>query len=154
MYLFFYMALGLNDFDASNIHYEGHWKGWALKSRLFGPIWHSLHSVAISGPKKSRFQGPTPSYDPRNGYCLHQNLYVLRNINNRYINSYIHTGKGGWGGEELNQREWERDNREEYRSQSWVENTNMTECTQKIGYLQSVISGKHLSQSPFTGKFL
>jgi hypothetical protein len=31
MYLFFYMALGLNDFDAGNIHYKGHWKGWALK---------------------------------------------------------------------------------------------------------------------------
>jgi hypothetical protein len=27
----------------------------------------------------------------------------------------------------MNQREEERGNREEYRSQSWVENTNMTE---------------------------
>jgi hypothetical protein len=43
----------------------------------------------------------------------------------------------GWGGGgELNQREGERCNRGEYRSQSWVENTNMTECTQEIGYLQ------------------
>ncbi len=25
---------GRNDFDACNIHYEDHWKGWALKSRL------------------------------------------------------------------------------------------------------------------------
>jgi hypothetical protein len=24
-----------NDFEAGNIHYEGHYKGWALKSRLF-----------------------------------------------------------------------------------------------------------------------
>ncbi len=32
----FYMELGLNDFDAGTIHYEGHWKGWALKLRLFG----------------------------------------------------------------------------------------------------------------------
>ncbi len=35
------------------------------------------------------------------------------------------------------QREGERGNRAEYRSQSWVENTNMTECSQEIGYLQS-----------------
>jgi hypothetical protein len=41
---------------------------------------------------------------------------------------FIHTGKGG----ELNQREGERANRGEYRSQSWVENTNMTECMQEI----------------------
>jgi hypothetical protein len=26
---------GRNNFDAGNIHYEGHLKGWALKSRLF-----------------------------------------------------------------------------------------------------------------------
>jgi hypothetical protein len=30
MYLFFYMALGLNDFGGQ-IHYSGHWKGGALK---------------------------------------------------------------------------------------------------------------------------
>jgi hypothetical protein len=34
----------------------------------------------------------------------------------------IHTGKGGGG--ELNQREGERENS----SQSWVENTNTTDC--------------------------
>ncbi len=33
----FYMALGLNDLDAGNILYEGHWKGWVLKSSLYGP---------------------------------------------------------------------------------------------------------------------
>ncbi len=33
---------------------------------------------------------------------------------------------------ELNQREGEIGNRGEYRSQSWVENTNMTECVQEI----------------------
>ncbi len=38
------------------------------------------------------------------------------------------------GGGELNQREGERGNREEYKSQSWVENINITECTQEIGY--------------------
>jgi hypothetical protein len=51
---------------------------------------------------------------------------------------------------ELNQREGERANRGEYRSQSWVENTNMTECMQGI---QSNFD-KHLPQSPFTDKFL
>jgi hypothetical protein len=45
---------------------------------------------------------------------------------------------------ELNQREGERGNTGEYRSQNWVENTNMTECTLEIGYLQSISSDKHL----------
>jgi hypothetical protein len=31
------MALRLNYFDAGNIHYEGHWKGWALEMD-FHPI--------------------------------------------------------------------------------------------------------------------
>ncbi len=48
---------------------------------------------------------------------------------------------------ELNEREEERGNR----SQSWVENANITECTQEIGYLQSTNSDKHLPQSLFTG---
>jgi hypothetical protein len=39
------------------------------------------------------------------------------------------------------------------RSQSWVENTNVTECTQEIGYLQSINSDEYLPQSPFTSKF-
>jgi hypothetical protein len=30
----------------------------------------------------------------------------------------------------------------------------MTECTQEIGYLQSINSEKHLAQSPFTGQFV
>ena len=34
MYLFFYMALGLNDFEAGNIHYLGYLKGWALQMAL------------------------------------------------------------------------------------------------------------------------
>ncbi len=28
---------GHNDFDAGNTHYKGHWKGWALKIKTFGP---------------------------------------------------------------------------------------------------------------------
>jgi hypothetical protein len=52
---------------------------------------------------------------------------------------YLFTQGRGEGGE-LNQREGEKGNTGEYRSQSWVENTNMTECTQEIGYLQSINS--------------
>jgi hypothetical protein len=37
MYLLFIWA-GRNDFDVGNIHFEGHWKGWALKIETFlGP---------------------------------------------------------------------------------------------------------------------
>ncbi len=60
---------------------------------------------------------------------------------------YLFTqGRGGGG---LNQREGERGNR----SKSWVENTNMTDCTQEIDYLQytNLNSDKHLPQSPFPG---
>jgi hypothetical protein len=33
------------------------------------------------------------------------------------------------------------------------ENTNMTQCTQEIGYFQSINSDKHLPQIPLTGQF-
>jgi hypothetical protein len=48
----------------------------------------------------------------------------------------------------------EPERRGEYRSQSWVENTNMTKCTQEIGYLQSINSDKHLPQSLYRSIFL
>jgi hypothetical protein len=35
----------------------------------------------------------------------------------------------------------------------WKYGTNMNECTQEIGYLQSINSDKYLPQSPFTGQF-
>jgi hypothetical protein len=63
----------------------------------------------------------------------------------------IHTVSQGRGGE-LNQRDGERGKKGEYRSQSLFENTNMTECTQEIGYLQSIDSDKHLPQCPFKGQ--
>ncbi len=34
-----------------------------------------------------------------------------------------------------------------------VENTDITECSQEIGYLQSINSDKHLPESPVTGQF-
>ncbi len=43
MYLCLYCA-GSNDFDAAEIHYKGHWKGWALK-------WQGAKRVPF-GPKK------------------------------------------------------------------------------------------------------
>jgi hypothetical protein len=42
-----------------------------------------------------------------------------------YATILIHKGRGRGG--ELNQRAGKRSNREEYRSQSWVENTNMAD---------------------------
>ncbi len=62
---------------------------------------------------------------------------------------YLFThGRGGGG--KLNQRS-EEGQQGKYRSQSWVENTNMTECTQEIAYLKSINSDKPLPRSPFTG---
>ncbi len=84
-------------------------------------------------------QNPIPPKPPYTLYtCI---LYSL----------LIHTGKGRGGRVEPERRE--NGNREEYRSQSWVENTNMTECSHEIGYLQSINSDKHLPQSPFAGHF-
>jgi hypothetical protein len=67
-----------------------------------------------------------------------------------YFIQYTYSHREGGEG---NQREGERGNSEEHRSHSWVENTNMTECTQEIGYLQSTKSDKHLPQSPLTDQF-
>jgi hypothetical protein len=39
-----------------------------------------LSLVAISGPKKYRFSGPTPSNGPRNGFSPHQIHYVKRQV--------------------------------------------------------------------------
>ncbi len=48
------------------IHFEGHWKGWALKILTFlGPT--SCHL----GSKKSRFSGPTPSNGPSSPHKNH-----------------------------------------------------------------------------------
>jgi hypothetical protein len=65
---------------------------------------------------------------------------------------YLFTQGRGKGGE-LNQREGERSNTGEYRSQSWVKNTNMTECKQEIDYLLSKNYDKHLPHNPLTGQF-
>ncbi len=63
------------------------------------------------------------------------------------MSSYIYIYLNGRG------REEERGNRTRYRSQSWVENTNMTECTQESGYLQYINSDKDLPLGAFTGQY-
>ncbi len=75
---------------------------------------------------------------------------TLNTVCCKYV-QYTYSHRDGGGRVEPERRG--EGNRGEYRSQSWVENTNMTECMQKIGYLQSIISDIHLPQSPFTGKF-
>ena len=87
--------------------------------------------------------------------CLRpRTAYPPSPLHTVYCTRTVHLFTQGRGeGRELNQREGERGNRGEYRSQSWVDNTNMTECTQETGYLQSINSDKHLSQSPFIGQF-
>jgi hypothetical protein len=38
------------------IHFEGHWKGWALKIKIIlGPEMATSQASAIWGPKKSRY---------------------------------------------------------------------------------------------------
>jgi hypothetical protein len=61
MYLFFYMALGINDFDGENSLL-----GPSENLDFFGPKWHSLCLMPFQGPKKSQFSGPASSNGPRN----------------------------------------------------------------------------------------
>jgi hypothetical protein len=49
-----------NDFEAGNIHYKGHYKGWDLKSRLFWALkWQRAPQVSF-GPKNDH-----PTLPPR-----------------------------------------------------------------------------------------
>ncbi len=76
----------------------------------------------VSGVYLSEAKDPIPPSPPPPTNCT------------RVYSTLIHTGKGGEGGE-LNQRERERGKTGEYRAQSRVKNTDMTECTQEIGFL-------------------
>jgi len=60
---------------------------WVRGERDIVNLLRPASLVAISGPKKSWFLGPTPSNGPGNRCCPHQNHYVPSHINNRYINS-------------------------------------------------------------------
>jgi hypothetical protein len=57
------------------------------------------------------------------------------------------------GGEGELKREKRRGATGESTDQKAVENTNLTECTQEIGCLQSINSDQHLPQSPLKCQF-
>jgi hypothetical protein len=82
------MALGINDFDGANPLHGPLEGGGGVPEDLdfFGPKWHLLRPLPFWGPKNSQFSGPTPSNDPRNGFSLIKIVFLLRHINNRYIN--------------------------------------------------------------------
>ncbi len=63
---------------------------------------------------------------------------------------YLFTQGRGRGRVEPERRTEGQQGRGQITKLSW--NTNMAECTQEIGHLQSINSSKHLPQSPFTGK--
>ncbi len=60
MYLFFYVALGINDFwYRKKINYSGHWKGWALKiSTFLGPNGTRFARCHFRAQESLDFQGP------------------------------------------------------------------------------------------------
>jgi hypothetical protein len=63
------------------------------------------------------------------------------------LSVYSVRGGGGWRVEPERRLEGQH-------LQNWVENTNMTDCTQEMDYLQSINSDEHLAQSPFfTGQY-
>ncbi len=72
MYLFFIWYLDW--LWCRQIHYSNHWKRWALKIETF---------LGLKGQRAN-----TPSNSLSKGSCPHQNHYIPRKINNRYINSY------------------------------------------------------------------
>ncbi len=74
------------------IHFESHWKGWALKIETFRLCHFEDHSfkgdslIAISGHKKVSIFRPTPSNGPTNGFdhikiitsraCINWHIYI------------------------------------------------------------------------------
>jgi hypothetical protein len=81
----------INSYDAINIHYEGHWKGWVLKLRLAWALkWQRVVKRVPFGPKKVKISGPTPSIGLSNGFARIKIIKSKRHIktgtlvNNRY----------------------------------------------------------------------
>jgi hypothetical protein len=54
-------------FYVGYIHFDGHWKGWALKIKTFLGPEMAMSEASAFGPKKPRFSGPTPSHGLNNG---------------------------------------------------------------------------------------
>ncbi len=56
MYLFIQYGVVCADFEAVSIHYEGHWKGWALEIKTFlGPEMAMSEASAILAQKSQDF---------------------------------------------------------------------------------------------------
>jgi hypothetical protein len=60
----------------------------------------------------------------------------------------------GRGGDRVEPERREEGQQGRVQITSWIEKTNMTECTEEIVYHQSINSDKHLPQSPFIGQFI
>ncbi len=68
MYLLFISLYGAvrNSFEADNIHYEGHWKGWAWKQRLFWALkWLRAKRVPFQIKDRPRLFCNTSNYRHR-----------------------------------------------------------------------------------------
>jgi hypothetical protein len=81
-----------NAFDAGKSITWASGRGLGPGNRDFsGPceMASSCHGSANRGPKKSRFQGPTPSHLPKKWICPHQNHYVHGRINERSIGNFM-----------------------------------------------------------------
>jgi hypothetical protein len=49
--------VGQNDFDVGYIHFEGHWKGWALKIEIFlGPERATSEAIVFWAKKVEIFR--------------------------------------------------------------------------------------------------
>ncbi len=80
--------MGHNDFDAGNIHFNGHWKGWALKIKTFlGP---ERATSKASAQKSQDFSGSTPSNGPSNGFARNKIIKSKRHIKNRYSSNFMY----------------------------------------------------------------
>jgi hypothetical protein len=79
---------------------------------------------------------PRTPYPPPLTHCIR--VYRIR----------IHTGNRG----ELNQREGVTREATDHKAELKIP-TNMTECRQETGFLQSINSDKHRREAPITGQF-
>jgi hypothetical protein len=78
-----YLLFICNNFDAGSIHYEGNWKKWALKSRLFWILkWQQAKRVPF-GPKKVEISGATPFNGLSIGFALIKIIKSKHHIKNR-----------------------------------------------------------------------
>jgi hypothetical protein len=71
-------------------HYEGNWKGWALKIETFlGPEIARAKRVQFEGIGGA-LEGPTPSNAPSNDVAPLKTIKYKRQKNNWYIGSFMY----------------------------------------------------------------